>query len=460
MSNQSKEPTTKLTSAWEREKQIRLDNKIRLEKQRQSHHETPGIKIKPEQPQHDRMQPKTSMQKQHYDSNCRPESVSSTLSYQPYNRAIVSSTGGAFESQGKTSTGDFKCTGMNQPKIHKLEPKTPATFDSPWLNNQVAAKNPLEFKENDDALSVASDDTESDDDKLTDSLELSIAMSPKIHKKLTRRIESKPEQKKVVMPIPPKNTSIAFSRQEGKQVHVKENPKLELFKQEPQSAIPLSNPKMSTRAVPPSKPLSTVSDEAKARTRAEIFPAKEKATTETNREPKAESKGTKEPKYAPLKATTNTKQRDAKWEALEASMKLPKGQCQAESKAPLATDKPAQEAKTASHDEEMVLTIEEEQLKREISTLNLKLESKPSRSPPTTVEEPELTGYGGGAHHKVGTRTTPSDRHSLEKRRQTSGVHQMRVRKGPQVIIAEDKNDIKKVDKVTVKNDLAFMLLS
>ncbi|CAK4931663.1 unnamed protein product, partial [Aphanomyces euteiches] len=244
--------------------------------------------------------------------------------------------------QGKTSTGDFKCTGMNQPKIHKLEPKTPATFDSPWLNNQVAAKNPLEFKENDDALSVASDDTESDDDKLTDSLELSIAMSPKIHKKLTRRIESKPEQKKVVMPIPPKNTSIAFSRQEGKQVHVKENPKLELFKQEPQSAIPLSNPKMSTRAVPPSKPLSTVSDEAKARTRAEIFPAKEKATTETNREPKAESKGTKEPKYAPLKATTNTKQRDAKWEALEASMKLPKGQCQAESKAPLATDKPAQ----------------------------------------------------------------------------------------------------------------------
>ncbi|CAK4324989.1 unnamed protein product [Aphanomyces euteiches] len=108
----------------------------------------------------------------------------------------------------------------------------------------------------------------------------------------------------------------------------------------------------------------------------------------------------------------------------------------------------------------MVLTIEEEQLKREISTLNLKLESKPSRSPPTTVEEPELTGYGGGAHHKVGTRTTPSDRHSLEKRRQTSGVHQMRVRKGPQVIIAEDKNDIKKVDKVTVKNDLAFMLLS
>ncbi|RQM10313.1 hypothetical protein B5M09_000105 [Aphanomyces astaci] len=123
----------------------------------------------------------------------------------------------------------------------------------------------------------------------------------------------------------------------------------------------------------------------------------------------------------------------------------------------------------------LTLSMEEEHLQREISSLNSKLEkvrvstdshdegddtkNEPdSRNDDDSVET--LQAYGGGAHYKAGTRTAPVDRCSMEKRMQMSGVHQTRVRKGVQVHVQDDsKADGKKPDKVVVKKDLALKML-
>ncbi|RHZ24803.1 hypothetical protein DYB37_002499 [Aphanomyces astaci] len=122
----------------------------------------------------------------------------------------------------------------------------------------------------------------------------------------------------------------------------------------------------------------------------------------------------------------------------------------------------------------LTLSMEEEHLRREISSLNSKLEKvrvstdSHDEGDDDTKNEPDsrndgvetLLAYGGGAHHKAGTRTAPVDRCSMEKRMQMSGVHQTRVRKGVQVHVQDDsKADGKKPDKVVVKKDLALKML-
>ncbi|EQC31936.1 hypothetical protein SDRG_10452 [Saprolegnia diclina VS20] len=70
-------------------------------------------------------------------------------------------------------------------------------------------------------------------------------------------------------------------------------------------------------------------------------------------------------------------------------------------------------------------------------------------------ETPVVAAYGGGAHVRVGTRTAPGDRCSLEKRRATASVQATRVRKGP--IETPSLEKPAKADKVVVKKEFAFL---
>jgi hypothetical protein len=70
--------------------------------------------------------------------------------------------------------------------------------------------------------------------------------------------------------------------------------------------------------------------------------------------------------------------------------------------------------------------------------------------------------YGGGTHVRVGSMTAAKDRCSLEKRmNMSSNVYKTRVRKGPVLLTEENAStqEKPKQDKVTVKKNLAFMLL-
>ncbi|KDO23929.1 hypothetical protein SPRG_10075 [Saprolegnia parasitica CBS 223.65] len=105
------------------------------------------------------------------------------------------------------------------------------------------------------------------------------------------------------------------------------------------------------------------------------------------------------------------------------------------------------------------MSMEEDALRREIAQLDSKLGGLRQDVVSSDEDEtPVVAAYGGGAHVRVGTRTAPGDRCSLEKRRATASVQATRVRKGPSIETPSLEKPAK-ADKVVVKKEFAFLFM-
>ncbi|KAF0693111.1 Aste57867_15879 [Aphanomyces stellatus] len=490
-SNQdTKEVVVARLSAWEREREIRSENKARREWVATKKQAKLQAANKAE------AKPKTSATKKDakpWKKGAEPATVESDEEIVPSQNAISSHAAEAKEqSQPTTSAfgnqyGEFKVPkkGLQQPKIH--------TLHHPSASPSLILPTPDVIAPDDDAESVASDATDSDDEKLTDSLELSIAMSPK--KVKTKVAVTNVDYKSSSRDLPQSAKPHAFVTHQP----TTEKPQMNKFYLASPSLDPLKStrntlPDVVRRPLPP--PLRDHQEPNHSSFASTVAPA---AGTKAGKI--ADGKGTEAPPVSTHAAKSATKAMEGSPPSRTQSIKpLAKRPTRDLAPPPAAKavaieskeSKPTLEevGKRRSNDSTMkgvnpsaskptttrvpsspsglTLSMEEDQLRREIASLNSKLKqdakARDCAASPSSADETEsetLVAYGGGAHHKIGTRTAPVDRCSLEKRLQMSGVHQTRVRKGPTVVVADDKpSEAKKADKVTVKKDLAFMLLS
>ncbi|ETV87753.1 hypothetical protein H257_01222 [Aphanomyces astaci] len=476
MSNQNRDTASKLP-AWEREKLVRLESKLRREKFATNQVPDRGDSGRRRLPSD-----KSTVQKKRSAvdvklSDDNPETTG------PVKR---SADDDATDHQNSMihKRAPVTTVAMKPPMVHKLAPPTLTSFAARTIH-------PPQLDDD------ASSDTNSDEDeKLLDSLEFSIAMSPKKANKAAPRQwmpQSAPQETKPCNNTPERHAlsqlqsqPMALTRLPQSQVQSKTAIPESKFNGQRASSVSTTGrlpspvtPELERESKPTPfnggevKPIPTI--------KAKVIPPPTKETrpidTHDPPPPRAGVPSEAKPKEASStipqtsKATSKSAAvRDATWDIFDLSKAV------AVPRHATAEPKPRSDVVQArGRPNALTLSMEEEHLQREISSLNSKLEkvrvstdshdegddtkNEPdSRNDDDSVET--LQAYGGGAHYKAGTRTAPVDRCSMEKRMQMSGVHQTRVRKGVQVHVQDDsKADGKKPDKVVVKKDLALKML-
>ncbi|ETW10150.1 hypothetical protein H310_00520 [Aphanomyces invadans] len=466
--------------AWEREKAIRRESKLRREKlpPSQIHSLDPQAETT-SRPASDRAA--AIKDKKQSNAAVQPHFV-------PYDEVPEETDLWPTKKSPPLRSQDNTMAPSNQTKFRAGASAATAPMKAPkvhTLNANNADVRPGDQHTQDcDAWSVASSDTNSDDDedKLVDSLEFSIVVSPK----------PKPTVKPPVKSPPPFSThpqpTTNISAPKRREMPAPSQFKAKVADERAQTKNELPAPPIQKNQLDPSTvasnhhPLHPRQPEEKALKSTKLHGGEVKPIANAMA-PRLEAPIEKvpppsrpavvasecQPKY-PIAAHQTSKPaakqvRDPKCNIFDQAKPSP-----IEVVAPpQPVAKPKATLGTCRAITVLSASMEEEQLRREILSLNSKLDKvRFSASHDDDDDDPKNNecsdatspAYGGGTHHKVGTRTALVDRCSLEKRQQMSGVYQTRVRRGVQVHVPDSgKPSGKKADKVCVKKDLALKML-